>query len=149
MTQSFEAQNPNFESVVRESFAKQGLLQYLDATLETIEAGRVSVTVPYSDDLTQQHGFFHAGVTTSIVDVACGYAALTLMPPDSDVLTVEFKVNLVAPAQGTRLIAHGTVIKAGRTLTVCQGEVYGVDGNQQKLCAVMQATMIRRPSMES
>lgn len=142
----FRVSNPDFAKTVRESFAKQGLLRHLGATIDVVEPGHVSITMPFSDNLTQQHSFFHAGGITSIVDSACGYAALTLMPPNTEVLTVEFKVNFVSPAIGERVIAHGRVVKPGSTITVCQGEVVALKDGVEKLCALMQATMINRPT---
>ena len=145
MTQQFHSQNPDFEQTVRNSFAKQGLLRHLEAQLMTVQPGHVSITLPYSASVTQQHGFFHAGAVTTIVDTACGYAALTLMPPHSDVLTIEYKVNFVSPAQGDYVIARAQVLKPGRTVTVCQGDVFGVFKGQETLCSTMLATMIYRP----
>jgi uncharacterized protein (TIGR00369 family) len=105
--------------------------------------GLVEIEVPFSEALTQQHGHFHGGVTTSIADSACGYAAYTLMPPGSEVLSVEFKINLFAPARGDRLVARGRVIRSGRTITVCQGEVYAAGPGGEVHCATMVATMMR------
>lgn len=135
--------NEHFEQLVRSSFAAQGLMQHLGARLTRVEPGAVEITVGFRPELTQQHGFFHAGVTTSIVDSACGYSALTLMAPGSEVLSVEFKINLVAPAQGDTLVARGRVIRSGRTITVCQGEVYGVTDGHEVHCATLMATMMR------
>jgi len=142
MSTSFNVKNPNYEQTVRDSFAKQGLMQHLSATLAEVSPGQVTITVPYSPHFTQQHGFFHAGVATSIVDVACGYAAYSLMPLNSEVLTIEFKANFVSPAIGQQLIAQGRVLKPGSTITVCQGDVYCINHSQQKLCATMLASMI-------
>src|SRR5262249_27704428 len=103
------------------------------------------IELNYREDLTQQHGYLHAGVITTIVDSACGFAAYTLMPADSGVLTVEYKVNFTAPARGARFLASGRVVKPGRTLTVCAGEVLAIDGDEQKLIAMIQATMMRLP----
>lgn len=125
---------------IKNSFARQGLMHTLHAQLHTVEPGQVTITCPFSAALTQQHGYFHAGVLTSIVDSACGYAALTMMPEGSEVLTVEFKVNFMKPASTDRLIAIGKVLQSGRTLTICEGYVY--DSKQEKLIAKMTATMI-------
>lgn len=114
----------------------------LGATLNHVSPGRVEIAMPFHEALTQQHGFLHAGIITTIVDSACGYAAYTLMPPDASVLTVEYHVNFLSPAQGTRFLARGTVIKAGRTLTVCNGEVLAWIGSEEKLIATMSATMM-------
>ncbi len=143
--QEFRVSNPDFARTVRESFSQQGFMRYLGATMDAMEPGYVSISMPFSDDLTQQHRFYHAGSMTAIVDSACGYAALTLMPPNSDVLTIEFKVNFISPAIGERVVAHGRVIKPGSTVTVCQGEVFAVKDGVEKLCAIMQATMLGRP----
>lgn len=134
--------NPDFEDVARSSFAQQGLMTTLGAELTRVEPGLVEIEVPFSEGLTQQHGFFHAGVTTSIADSACGYAAYTLMPAGSEVLSVEFKINLFAPARGDRLVARGRVIRSGRTITVCQGDVYAVSRGSEVHCATMVATMM-------
>ncbi|MEI2774663.1 MAG: PaaI family thioesterase [Tetrasphaera sp.] len=139
----FTARNPDFESVVRGSFAKQGLMTHFGSSMTRCEPGFVEIEVPYAAHLTQQQGFFHGGVTTSIVDTACGYAALTLMPAGSEVLTVEFKINLFAPAKGDTLIARGRIIRSGRTITVCHGDAYAVQSGAETHCATMTTTMIR------
>ena len=125
---------------IKQSFNKQGLMKTLNAQLAEVEKGRVKITCEFSEALTQQHGFFHAGVATSIVDSACGYAALTMMPENVEVLTVEFKVNFIKPAKTDKLIAIGKVLQSGRTLTVCEGYVY--DSTEEKLIAKMTATLI-------
>jgi uncharacterized protein (TIGR00369 family) len=112
----------------------------IGATLAIVQPGGVAIDLQYRGDLTQQHGFLHAGVVTAVVDSACGYAALTLMPPGTAVLTVEFKVNLLAPARGAGFRAHGRVERAGRTLTVCTGELRAADSDA--VIALMQATMM-------
>jgi uncharacterized protein (TIGR00369 family) len=140
----FRVSNPDFIETVKKSFSKQGLMRYLGATIDVIEPGYVSISMPYSDDLTQQHDYYHAGSLTSIVDSACGYAAYTLMPPNTEVLTIEFKVNFVSPAIGDRVVAHGRVVKPGSTVTVCQGEVIAIQDGREKVCAIMQATMLCR-----
>ncbi|GLV54724.1 thioesterase [Dictyobacter sp. S3.2.2.5] len=141
----FQVTNDEFPQIVRANFMRQGLMQHLGATLEDVQPGYVRIQMPYQHSLTQQHGYFHAGAITSIVDSACGYAALTLMPPDTDVLTIEYKVNFMAPARGTLAIAHGRVLKPGRTITVCQGEVITLNDNREQVCATMLATIIGRP----
>lgn len=144
MTQ-FEAQNPDYEQVVRASFAKQTFMEFLGAKLTAVSPGNVTIELPVTPNLSQQHGFVHAGATTAVVDSACGYATLTLLPTGSEVVTVEFKMNLLAPALGVKMIACGRVVRPGRTLTVCQGELFGEDqSGARKLCAIMTATMIRR-----
>lgn len=139
----FAVRNESYDAVVRSSFDAQGLMRHLGAGLARVEPGLVEITVPFRPEVTQQHGFFHAGVTSSIVDSACGYSALTLMPAGSEVLTVEFKINLIAPAAGEQLLARGAVVRSGRTITVCQGEVFGVSGGKHTHCASMMATMMR------
>lgn len=115
-------------------------MKTLNARLVDVQKGQVKISCEFSDALTQQHGFFHAGVATSIVDSACGYAALTMMPENVEVLTVEYKVNFLRPAQTPTLIAIGKVLQFGKTLTVCEGSVY--DSNEEKLFAKMTATLI-------
>ncbi|MEV0122117.1 PaaI family thioesterase [Streptomyces sp. NPDC050703] len=133
---------------VQESFDRQGLMTHLGARITHIGPGSVHIVLPARPEVTQQHGYIHAGATSAIADTAGGYAALTLFDEDSDVLTVEYKINLLAPAAGDRLEAVGTVLKSGRTLTVCQLEVYGVHGDgaadgARKLIANGQQTLIR------
>ncbi len=132
--------DPNYEARVRASFAKQQFMVTLGANLASVQPGEVCIELPFRADLTQQHGFLHAGVVTSVIDSACGYAALTLMPPDRAVLSVEFKVNLIAPAQGATFQARGRVVRAGRTLTVCTGDLRVVGSDS--VVAMMQATMM-------
>ena len=115
----------------------------IGAELTRVEPGTVEITLAYRDDLTQQHGYVHAGIITTIADSACGYAAYTLMPPGSDVLAVEFKVNLLRPAKGERFVATAEVVKSGRTLTVVRADVQAVSGAQRELVAIMQSTMMR------
>ena len=136
----------SFEERVRTSFARQEFMATIGATLTRVEAGTVVIEVAHRADLTQQHGFLHAGVIASIADSACGYAAFTLMPEDHAVLSVEFKQNLLAPAKGERFRATARVVKAGRTLTVCTAEVVAVTGAEETLVAVMQGTMIGLPN---
>ena len=133
---------PEFADRVRRSFGRQRLMAMLGATLERVVPGEVDVRLPFRDELTQQHGFLHAGAVTSVVDTACGYAALSLMPLGAAVLTVEFKVNLLAPAKGESFVARARVLRAGRTVTVCQGEVFALDRGDEKLVAVMTATLM-------
>ncbi len=132
------------EARVRASFDRQPLMQTLGAALAQVSPGEVHVAVDHRVGNTQQHGYMHGGAVTAIVDSACGYAALTLMPAGQEVVTVEFKVNFLSPAQGERFVAVGKVVKPGRTLTVCSGEVlaYPAGGGAPKAVAVMQATMI-------
>jgi uncharacterized protein (TIGR00369 family) len=139
---TFEPADPAFASRVRGSFGKQRLLSTLGATLERVAPGEVDIRLPFREDLTQQHGFLHAGAMTSVVDTACGYAALTLMPADVAVLTVEFKVNLLAPGKGEAVIARARVVKPGRTLTVVRGDVLAQERGEERLVATMLATMM-------
>jgi uncharacterized protein (TIGR00369 family) len=139
----FRTLNPRFEEQGRAAFARQAIMASMGARLVGIAPGRVEIELDFREDLTQHHGYLHAGVVTTICDSACGFAAFTLMPPDSGVLTVEYKVNFASPAKGTKFLASGRVIRPGRTLTVCAGEVVAIDGHETKLVALMQATMIR------
>ena len=131
-----------FEQRVRDSFSKQKFMATLGARLTRVADGEVEIELPFREDLTQQHGFLHAAVTTGIVDSACGYAALTKMPAGAAVLSAEFKVNLLAPAKGERFIARGRVLKPGRTLCVCAGDVFAIDAGVEKLIATMLGTMV-------
>lgn len=139
---SFEPKDPNFEKRTRDSFAQQKMMRTLGAELVAVRPGEVEIALPFRNDLTQQHGYMHAAAITAIADSACGYAAYTLMEPEKDVLSVEFKMNLVAPAAGERFVAAARVLRAGRTLTVCAAEVFAEENGLQKLVGVMQATMI-------
>jgi uncharacterized protein (TIGR00369 family) len=127
---------------VQASFARQQFMTTLGATLDAVRDGEVEIVLPFSAVLTQQHGFIHAGAVTTIVDTACGFAALTKMPDDAAVLTTEFKVNLMSPARGERLRAKGRVVRAGKTLMVCLGEVFAEEAGQSKQVALMTATMM-------
>lgn len=138
----FKAADANFESRVRAGFEQQALMGTLGARLTKVAAGEVVIEMPFDTAFAQQDGFLHAGTVTSIADSACGFAAYSLMRASERVLSVEFKVNLLRPARGERFIAIGKVVKAGRTLTVCSGEVVAIAGTSEKLVAMMQATMI-------
>jgi uncharacterized protein (TIGR00369 family) len=124
------------------SFAKQGLMKTLGATLEKIAAGFVEIGIRPTSAISQQHGFTHAGAVSAIADSAAGYAALTLAPVDTGVLTTEFKINFIAPAIGDRIVARGRVVKAGRTLTVAQAEVFAQDSGQEELIALLTASIM-------
>ncbi len=137
---TFQPADPDFERRVHASFARQRAMATLGASLSHVAPGEVDIVLPFREDLSQQHGFLHAGITTTIVDTACGYAALTLMPAGAAVLTIEFKVNLLAPGQGERFVARGRVLKPGRTITVSNGEVFAVRGGAERLVATMTAT---------
>jgi uncharacterized protein (TIGR00369 family) len=130
------------ESRIRHSFARQGYMATLGAELVHIAAGEVDIALPFSDRLTQQDGFLHAGAVAGVTDSACGYAALTTMAADAEVLTVEFKINLLAPAAGERLVARGRVIRSGRTLAVCRGDAFTISDGREKHVATLTTTMI-------
>ncbi|MGE5178900.1 MAG: PaaI family thioesterase [Bacteroidota bacterium] len=136
------ARNPDFERLVRESFANQKAMRTLGARLVSVGPGAVEIGLPYREDLTQQHGFLHAGVVTAILDSSCGYAAFSLMPPGAGVLSVEFKVNLMAPAQGEVLIARARMLRPGRTISVCQADGFMRTGDRETPVATMLATMM-------
>src|SRR6185436_14497534 len=134
--------NPDFEQEVRRNFAQQSVMNLIGASLSLVEPGIVEITLPYRQDLTQQNGYLHAGMITTIADSACGYAAFTLMPPGAGVLSVEFKVNLLRPAKGENFLARAEVIKAGRTLTVVRADVFALTEDKRTLVATMQGTMM-------
>ena len=136
------AADDDVEARIRASFARQGLMTTLGATLETVAPGHVAIAVRPHRSISQQHGFVHAGAVSAIADSAAGYAALTLMPSGRGVLTTEFKINLLAPATGDRLVARAKVIKSGRTLTLAQAEVFADTNGQEKLVAFLTATMM-------
>ena len=127
---------------IQASFAKQGLMETLGASIVNVAPGLVEIAFSPARAISQQHGFVHAGAVSAIADTAAGYAALSLMPPDRGVLTTEFKINLVAPALGERILARGKVVKAGRTLTLAQTEVFAVSSGQEKLIALLTATLM-------
>lgn len=140
---SFSPGCPDFVQRVHDSFAQQAFMATLGATVGEVAPGRVELILPFRDDLTQQNGFLHAGVTASLADSAAGYAAYTLMPPDSNVLSIEFKHNLLSPAVGRRFRAVGQVIRAGRSIVVVQATVLAEQEAGDKPVALMQATMTR------
>ncbi len=137
----FDPPDRDFETSVRDSFTRLTLMRTVGARLLTVAPGEIEIDLPFRDDLTQHHGFLAAAVLTAIVDVACGYAAMTLMPAGASVLTIEYKVNFLARAQGERMLARGRVIRPGRTVTVCSGDVLAVLDGKEKLVATMLATM--------
>ena len=139
---TFEPRHPDFEARVRASFERQRVMALLGAEVQSVSPGEVVIRLPFRDDLTQQHGFLHAGVVTAIADSACGYAALSLMDAETGVLTIEYKVNLLNPAAGTYFIAVGRVAKPGRTVNVCTGDVYGHRDGTETHVATMLATMM-------
>jgi uncharacterized protein (TIGR00369 family) len=133
----------DFESRVRDSFARQQVMATFGAALTRVSRGTIEIEMPYSAALTQQHGFLHAGVISTALDSACGYAAYSVMPADAAVLTIEFKVNLLAPGRGERFLFRGSVIKPGRTIIVADGQAYGIgDDGSAKLIATMTGTMM-------
>jgi uncharacterized protein (TIGR00369 family) len=140
MKTRFEPLDANFEGRVRESFGRQRVMRLIGATLSLVQPGVVEIEIPLREDLTQQDGFMHAGIITTVLDSSCGYAAYTLMPAGSSVLSVEFKVNLLAPAIGDLITSRAEVKRSGRTLTVCTADAFA-DG---KICATMLGTMIYR-----
>lgn len=140
---AFAPTDPDWERRVRASFARQGAMALIGARLEHLAPGACTVAAAYRPELAQQHGSFHAGITSALADSAGGYAALTLFGPDSDVLTVEFKINLIAPALGDALRACASVVRSGRTITVCRIDVEIVRGGAASVCAVMQQTLMR------
>src|SRR5688500_13448531 len=133
--------DPHFDSRVRESFGRQRAMALIGASLKSVQPGAVEIALPYRDDLTQQKGFVHGGILGMIADTACGYAAFSLMPAGGSLVTVEYKMNILTPARGP-LVAHGKVVRAGRTLTVARAEVYAEDGSH---VATMQQTLMALP----
>lgn len=142
MAKAMVPADPNYRDRVTAGFARQQAMQTLHIELVRVEPGEVELAFPYDPLLTQQHGFIHAGILSTALDSACGYAAFSLMPVDASVLTVEFKVNLLSPARGDRFQVIGRVVKPGRTITVCQGEAFAYVNTQSKLIATMTATLM-------
>ncbi len=138
----FVPRNPDFEARVRDSFARQGAMALIGAELIRVEPGHVDIAVAFRPELAQQHGYFHGGIVGMIADSAGGYAAFSLMPADASVLTVEYKINLLAPAEGERLIARGRVAKSGRTLAVCHVDVVAVRDGHEHACATLLQTLM-------
>jgi uncharacterized protein (TIGR00369 family) len=137
--------NGNFRQEIHESFARQGFMQSIGASLSRVQPGEVHILLPLTPALGQQNGFGHAGAIAAIADTACGYAALSVAPPNHDVLAVEFKINLLAPARAPRIEARATVLRRGRTLTVARADVFGLDANGESLVATILETAIVRP----
>jgi uncharacterized protein (TIGR00369 family) len=140
---TFEPLDPNFEQKVRDSFSRQKLMDTIGARINKIAPGYCEIHLNYIADLTQQHGFFHGGIIGTIADTSAGYAAYSLMPAGDSVLTVEYKLNLVAPGDGNRLIARGHVVKPGRTLTIAKADVWVLKDGIEKLCATTLVTLMR------
>lgn len=143
MISEFTPRDPDFERRVRESFARQRAMETFGARLLKVAPGEVEIGIDFREAFTQQHGYLHAGLVTAIVDTACGYAALSLMEPGAEVLSVEFKLNLLSPAAGERFVARARVLRAGRNLTVCAGDFYALKDDGEKLVATMLATMMK------
>ena len=139
---AYEYGTPDSAARVRASFARQGAMATIGASIDAVEPGYCAISLAPGPAVSQQHGYVHAGVIAAIADSAAGYAALSLTPEGSEVLTVEFKVNLLAPAEGERIVAEGFVVKPGRTLCVTRGEVHALHGDKRKLVAVMQQTLM-------
>jgi len=138
----FAPQDTDFEARVRESFARQRVMATIGARLSRVAPGEVEIELPFSEDLTQQHGYLHAGIVAAVVDSACGYAAMSLAPAGSEVLSIEFKLNLLSPARGESFAARARVKRAGRNVTVCTGDLYALGGASEKVVATMLATMM-------
>ena len=136
----FKPSDPHYEERVRASFERQQAMKTIGAFLSVIDPGRVEIELPYAQALTQQHGFLHAGMIATALDSACGYAAFTLMPAEAAVLTIEYKINLLAPGKGQLFRMEGVVTKPGRTITVVDGRAYAIDEGREKLIATMTAT---------
>ncbi len=140
---SFQPQNPDFQHQVRASFARQRVMQTLGIDIVRLEPGEIELTMSHDPAYTQQHGFLHAGIVTTALDSACGYAAFSLMPAEAAVLTVEFKTNLLAPAKGDRFLFRARVVKPGRTLTVCEAQALALAaGAEERLVATMTGTLM-------
>jgi len=139
----FTPRDPDYERRVRESFERQSAMVTLGMRLLRVAPGEVEIRLDFREDLTQQHGYLHAGVVAAAVDTACGYAALTLTEAGAEVLSVEFKLNLLSPAAGERFVARARVVRAGRNITVCAGDVFALKGGgEEKVVATMLATMM-------
>ncbi len=139
---AFEPKDLHYGARVAQSFAAQGAMSTLGAQLQQVAPGAVDIVFPWAQALTQQHGFVHAGILSAAMDSACGYAGFTLMPDDAAVLTIEFKINLLAPARGQRFRAEGRVVKPGRSITVCEGRAFAITDAGEKLIATMGCTLM-------
>ena len=145
----FEPKNPDYREIATDTFERQIAMRTLGISIARLEPGEVDLAMAYSPDLTQQNGFVHAGIITAGLDSACGIAAFTLMPVGSDILTVEFKTNLLAPARGKRFAFRATVVKPGRTLTFCEGRAYAEHDGAEILIATMTGTLMALPRRAS
>jgi uncharacterized protein (TIGR00369 family) len=146
---NFSPRDPDYADRIRASFARQSFMATVSAQLVAVQPGQTVIEAPITDRVSQQHGFAHAGLVIALLDTACGYAALSLADTGIEVLTVELKVNLLAPALGDRIRATGHVVRGGRTLTVCQGDAMSIDGGAEQHVATMLATMTTRPAAPS
>jgi uncharacterized protein (TIGR00369 family) len=142
MSSQFQPKDPDFKARITQSFSEQAVMQHINASLLGIDAGQVEIGFPYQLQLTQQDGFIHAGISSTIMDSACGYAAFTLMPVEARVLTIEFKINLLAPAAGDSFRAIGKVRKPGRSVFVAEAELYATEDGTDKLVATMVGTLM-------
>ena len=140
---NYQPETPEFETMVRDSFSKMTMMAHLGASLSSVRPGAVEVRLVHREELLQQHGLFHGGVTTTILDSAGGYAAFSLFKPGDEILTVEYKVNFIAPAIGDELVARGEVVKIGKSLSITRGEACVLKSGKETLCAIMQQTMMR------
>ena len=141
----FEPRDRDFEAKVRDSFSRQIAMQTLGAVLGKVGPGAVEIEMPYRAEFPQQHGFVHGGIVSAILDSACGYAAVSLSAPGTAVLTVEYKVNFIAPAKGECFLARGEVVRTGATIAVCKGDVLAYEGGEEKLVATMLTTLMIMP----
>ncbi len=139
---AFVPQDTDFEARVRASFARQRVMTTIGAELTKVAPGEVDIELLFREDLTQQHGYLRAGIVAAVVDSACGYAAMSLAPVGTEVLSIEFKLNLLSPAKGARFVARAGVKRAGRNVTVCAGDLFALEGGAEKLVATMLATMM-------
>jgi uncharacterized protein (TIGR00369 family) len=139
---AFETKDPLFDARIRDSFHRQGVMETLGVEIAALRPGEVELTMAFAPTFTQQNGFLHAGIVATVLDSACGYAAFSLMPADAAVLTVEFKINLIAPARGERFLFKGKVVKPGRTIIVCEGQAVAIEAGEEKLIATMTGTLM-------
>jgi len=146
---SFQPRNPDYRAIAADTFERQRAMRTLGISIARLEPGEVDLAMNYSPEFTQQNGFVHAGIITAGLDNACGIAAFTLMPAGSDILTVEFKTNLLAPARGERFAFRAVVVKPGRTLTICEGRAYAIQDGTETLIATMTGTLMALPRREA
>lgn len=143
----FEARDPDFDRRVRDSFARQAFMRLIGAEIVHLAPGEIDIALPFRDDLTQQHGFFHGGAIGTLADNAGGYASLTLLAATDSVLTVEYKLNIVAPGEGERLVARGRVVRPGRRVVVCRADVHALRAGRERHCATALGTFMVLPDM--